>query len=548
MPVSIIISGDGVYATIASPSFTGSPLTPTQTAGDSSLKIANTSFVSNAVAVVAASVASLATSTAATYAPLASPALTGNPTAPTQTAGDNTTRLATTAFVTAATAAVSATVTSLSASVAATYAPLASPALTGNPTAPTQASADNSTKIATTAFVATAAATVGATVTALSTSVAATYAPLASPALTGNPTAPTQTAGNNSTRLATTAFVAATATVLSNAIAAVGLDADPLASLTIDTSAVRAKIDDDGAGSLRLRVRPSAAADDSSYIPALIINDATGQITFPQGVASGDRTGFRNRLRNANFSINQRAVTGTVTLAAGAYGHDGVKAGASGATYTFAVSGLDTTLTVTAGSLILPIESSFIEGGSYTLSQAGTAQARVWQGTGTSSSGSYAAAPFTVTGLTAATQTNVEFTTGTILLPQFEPGLIDTVFERRTPGFELILSMRYFLSTYTSGVAPGTAGASNAFSVFAQTAITYLVVFSGFFPVPMRATPTITIYSPNSGAAGYVYANNNGTDQPAYVSGNSRYGATISLNGVTVTAGFQLNFVASAEI
>lgn len=32
-------------------------------------------------------------------------------------------------------------------------------------------------------------------------------APLASPALTGNPTAPTQTAGNNSTRLATTAFV-----------------------------------------------------------------------------------------------------------------------------------------------------------------------------------------------------------------------------------------------------------------------------------------------------------------------------------------------------
>lgn len=32
-------------------------------------------------------------------------------------------------------------------------------------------------------------------------------APLASPALTGNPTAPTQAAGNNSTRIATTAFV-----------------------------------------------------------------------------------------------------------------------------------------------------------------------------------------------------------------------------------------------------------------------------------------------------------------------------------------------------
>lgn len=41
----------------------------------------------------------------------------------------------------------------MSASVAETYAPLASPAFTGNPTAPTQDSSDNSTKIATTAFV-----------------------------------------------------------------------------------------------------------------------------------------------------------------------------------------------------------------------------------------------------------------------------------------------------------------------------------------------------------------------------------------------------------
>jgi hypothetical protein len=39
------------------------------------------------------------------------------------------------------------------------------------------------------------------------TTALALKAPLASPALTGNPTAPTQTAGNNSTRLATTAYV-----------------------------------------------------------------------------------------------------------------------------------------------------------------------------------------------------------------------------------------------------------------------------------------------------------------------------------------------------
>jgi hypothetical protein len=42
---------------------------------------------------------------------------------------------------------------------------------------------------------------------------AASYAPLASPALTGSPTAPTQTVGDNSTKIATTAFVLANAGV-----------------------------------------------------------------------------------------------------------------------------------------------------------------------------------------------------------------------------------------------------------------------------------------------------------------------------------------------
>jgi hypothetical protein len=73
-----------------------------------------------------------------TKAPLASPALTGNPTAPTQTAGNNSTRLATTSFVT--------TADNLKAN-------LASPAFTGTPTAPTAAAATNTTQIATTAMV-----------------------------------------------------------------------------------------------------------------------------------------------------------------------------------------------------------------------------------------------------------------------------------------------------------------------------------------------------------------------------------------------------------
>lgn len=104
-------------------------------------------------------------------------------------------------------------------------APLASPGLTGIPTAPTAAGADNSTQIATTAFVkgqgyitaAPVASVAGKTgivtlaegdITNLVSDLAA-KAPLASPGLTGVPTAPTAAAGTNTTQIATTAFAKA---------------------------------------------------------------------------------------------------------------------------------------------------------------------------------------------------------------------------------------------------------------------------------------------------------------------------------------------------
>lgn len=69
------------------------------------------------------------------------------------------------------------------------FAPINSPNFTGVPTAPTPALNDNSTKIATTAFVK-----------------GQNYAALNSPALTGTPTAPTAAASTSTTQIATTAF------------------------------------------------------------------------------------------------------------------------------------------------------------------------------------------------------------------------------------------------------------------------------------------------------------------------------------------------------
>ncbi|EJD5557041.1 phage tail-collar fiber domain-containing protein [Escherichia coli] len=124
------------------------------------------------------------------YAPKASPTFTGTPKAPTPAAGNNTTQVATTAFVQAALTALingaPATLDTLKEiatainndpkfsttinNALALKAPLSSPALTGTPTAPTAAQSVNNTQIATTAFVKSAiAAMVGSAPAALDT-------------------------------------------------------------------------------------------------------------------------------------------------------------------------------------------------------------------------------------------------------------------------------------------------------------------------------------------------------------------------------------------
>lgn len=297
-------------APLASPALTGAPTAPTAAAGTNTTQIATTEFVKTAIASVISGgiVTSVAGKTGAVTlavgdvsgaAPLASPALTGTPTAPTPTSGDSTTKIATTAFVSAAivnaggttltnaaptaetvnaTAAVgtantaaradhrhampaeasttasgfmsaadklkldgiqagaqSNTVTSVAGRTGAVTlavgdvsgaAPLASPALTGAPTAPTPAAGNNTTQLATTAFVAAAIAAAPEAVSSvagktgnvmLAVADISGAAPLVSPAMTGIPTAPTALAGTNTAQLATTAFVNAAADVSSPA-------------------------------------------------------------------------------------------------------------------------------------------------------------------------------------------------------------------------------------------------------------------------------------------------------------------------------------------
>lgn len=173
------LAAEALKAPLASPALTGNPTVPNQTAGDNDTSAANTAFVTGAVASEASARTtaigvettnriadvdaeeSRALAAEALLAPLASPALTGNPTVPTQTAGNSSTRAASTAFVgtavgtetTARIADVDAEETRALAAEA-LLAPKASPTLTGTVTIPTVAgTADSSTKAASTAFV-----------------------------------------------------------------------------------------------------------------------------------------------------------------------------------------------------------------------------------------------------------------------------------------------------------------------------------------------------------------------------------------------------------
>ncbi|WP_226349749.1 phage tail protein [Alcaligenes sp. 13f] len=217
------------------------------------------------------------------YAPKASPALTGKPTAPTASTATKTTQLATTAFVHAVVALLvdsspasldtlkklaqalgndpnfAATMQGLLAKKAdkselSAYATKASPALTGVPTAPTASTATKTTQLATTAFVhAVMALLVDSSPASLDTlkkvaqalgndpNFAATvqdllakkadkselsaYATKASPALTGVPTAPTASTATKTTQLATAAFV--------HAVVAMVVDSAPAALDTL---------------------------------------------------------------------------------------------------------------------------------------------------------------------------------------------------------------------------------------------------------------------------------------------------------------------------
>lgn len=189
----------------------------------------------------------------------------------------------------------------------------------------------------------------------------------------------------------------------------------------------------------------------------------------------------RNLLINGNFVVNQAAYVSGAALAAGTYGHDGWKAGASGGDYSFTQLPNSTTPTIAAGkSLIQVVEDKMVEGGSYAVSWTGTAQGRASANTAVPS-GSFAASPIIINSQLAGTTFSVEFNAGTLGEVMVAPGTAAAAFERLNFDQQLARCLRYF-RVLGKGL-PGFWFSTTQFALG-----------SPIVP-PMRAAPTIALTS-----------------------------------------------------
>ena len=131
---------------------------------------------------------------------------------------------------------------------------------------------------------------------------------------------------------------------------------------------------------------------------------------------------------------------------------------------------------------------------------------------------------------------------------QLEAGDTATPFEHRSFGAELALCQRYFCKTYNYETPPGTAtSVGNLFnSLDATQSYPYTSVFS--YPVTMRATPTITVYNPNTGVAGQI-AGDSGTYNAA-VNGAGSGRCAIGVTGTSIgqSTYMRAQATASAEL
>ncbi len=242
-----------------------------------------------------------------------------------------------------------------------------------------------------------------------------------------------------------------------------------------------------------LQGRSVAATPAPTNNQALVWNGSAWVPSGPYLTAAGAPYFTENYVDNSGFTINQRSYASGTALAAGTYGLDRWKAGASGCTLTFTASPASTVVTITAGTLQQVIEGLSQINSSYTLSWIGSATGRI-------NAGAYTASPITFTGA-PNTNVTIEFQGGTLGQVLLQLGTQATLWQPQPPMIELARCQRFYQYCYANYSAAGVSG----------TAFTASTTF--MFRVEMRAAPTITIISNSSSGqvqAPFTFASGDG--------------------------------------
>lgn len=130
---------------------------------------------------------------------------------------------------------------------------------------------------------------------------------------------------------------------------------------------------------------------------------------------------------------------------------------------------------------------------------------------------------------------------------QLEEGAVATPFEWRPVGYERLLCMRYWQQSYVDGTAAGTVTTAGCYSRYVEGNCQYATML---FPlaVPMRVSPTVAVYNPNTGAAASLASDAAAVAAFATSLGPGVIRLVVSGTTVNVNVGLSGHFTASAEL
>lgn len=269
-----------------------------------------------------------------------------------------------------------------------------------------------------------------------------------------------------------------------------------------------------------------------------LTQDFSAKNISASSINGGQLAGFRNKILNGRFNINQ-AGAASRTAAIG---------------YNYDQWYWDGTY------LYQPVPTEDIENGTYTLSWEGNSTA-AWSlnATGSSGQGSQTYTPVAKGGqIVVSGKTNqhlwVRFATDLANLNkvQLDPGSVATPYEERFYRQELALCQWFYEQSYDQGVQPGTPNANAGKQLFGTnlTAGTVDLVVFNVRLSPKRITPTVTVWSPTSGNAGRVRNESVGGDDTDIEVLSSTSGFSLQAYPLTASAALRVSFqwAASARI